>query len=309
MNILTVTLNPCLDKTVKVEKLNISGLSRAEIEKVDFGGKGINVSKILKNFGTDSISTGIMPMGNSRPVFDYMAKKEIENDYVISNGFLRTNLKVLDLSTNEITEINEKGPEIEEKYINDFADKFTRLSAMCEYVVISGSLPRGFSEDFYAKLVEIASVSSKVILDCDGVQLKNAIEKKPYMIKPNIYEFSGLMGREYKTDEEIAEDMLKLNKEIPYIIVSMGEDGAMFCFEGQVIKTTPFEIEFGSSVCAGDSMVGAMVYADINGFDYEKTVKFATACGTLTASKKGSEVCELQEALENMDRIKVKKVK
>ena len=309
MNILTVTLNPCLDKTVKVEKLNISGLSRAEIEKVDFGGKGINVSKILRNFGTDSLATGIMPMGNSRPVFDYMEKKEIENDYVISNGFLRTNLKVLDLSTNEITEINEKGPEIDRKYINDFTDKFTRLSSMCEYVVISGSLPRGFLEDFYAKLVEIASVSSKVILDCDGVQLKNAISKKPYMVKPNIYEFSDLMGREYETDEEIAEDMLKLNKDIEYIIVSMGDKGAMFCYRGQVFKTTPFEIEFGSSVCAGDSMVGAMVYASLNGFDFEKTVKFATACGTLTASKKGSEVCELQEALENMDRIKVEKVK
>lgn len=296
MSILTVTLNPCVDKTVTVDKFLYGGLNRVKSVSTVLAGKGINVSSVLYKSGVDTFATGFM--GKTRETADFGC------EFVRVNGNLRTNMKIVDAENGITTEINEKGFEIDGEKLKEFECLYKKLLDKCEIAVISGSMPMGVPSCFYAQLIKIAKEKNvKTILDCDGESFSCGIKAVPYAIKPNISELEEYFGEKLDTDEKIkcaVKSLLELGIEI--VAVSMGKDGSYFFDREASVRAIPFDIEVKSTVGAGDSMVAAMAYGIERGYGLSHIAALSTAMGTLTASLEGTAFVSLSEA-ERMSKV------
>jgi 1-phosphofructokinase len=308
--ILTVTLNPSIDKTVRVDRLIPSRLNRIHSVRMDAGGKGINVAKVLKRFSAEVAAWGLTAGYAGRFLSQKLNELGIPSFFLEAEGETRTNLKVVDESTRETTELNEPGPTITPEVLKQFEDRFDRELPQASLVVLAGSLPPGVPPDYYGRLIEIAGRRGvKVILDADGDALAHGIEAVPYAIKPNIHELEKLCGRTLSSDEDVirAADPL-LAKGIRYVVVSMGGRGSLLLSKEERIRAAPFPIEPQSTVGAGDSMVAAMAFCILQGISLEQTARWATAAGTITASKPGTDVCTLQEVVEKLPFVQVERL-
>lgn len=308
--VITVTLNPAVDKTIYLKELNVGSLNRVEKTETYAGGKGINVAKLLRAFDVDVIATGFMAGNQGKNLLELLDQEGLEHDFVFTNGETRTNLKLMDGSTGLTTEINEKGFSVNVGDVDKLKQKMTFLLEKAELLILSGSLPVGINPEIYKELIELSKNKGvKTILDADGEAFNFGIKALPFAIKPNIHELERFMGRglnDLFSIKESAEQLVK--KGIKSVIVSMGENGAIFASGEDVVKSTPFDIELVCSVAAGDSMVAAFAYALVNGFNRNKTVQFATAAGTLTAAKPGSSVCDPSEVFKRYNEISLEKL-
>lgn len=306
--ILTVTLNPCIDRTVTFDGFHTGQLNRAVSERTDVGGKGINVSKVLKNMGCPTLATGIVFGEVGRSILARLDEIGIAHDFVISdNGNSRQNQKLLDYKTGEVTEVSGVGGEADNVLLKSFIDKYISLLKNATLVVLSGSVPRGVPSDIYTTLTLIAKESGiKVILDADGDLLKNGITAIPYMIKPNIFELERLIGED--SDEKQILDAIKIliDSGIGIVSVSMGKDGSLFADKDQLLKVSALKINGGCATGAGDSMVAAAAFGISNGFSLPMIARYASAAGSRTASKEGTEVCTMDEIVSGADEISLK---
>lgn len=295
--VLTVTLNPCIDKTSVIDTFSYGGLNRVISSRIDVGGKGINVSRALSNFGVPSVSSGISGEGRYDFMLNSLENEGVKCSFTLTKGEIRTNLKLYDQNSKITTEISEKGLNVSENVLSDFVESFEELLIDKEYLVLAGSTAPGISEEIYAELISFAKKKGvKVFLDADGNRLKNGLKEIPFAVKPNRFELEQYVGRKLENTDEIVSAMKELlNSGIELVIVSLGADGAVFMNKTGVYKTTPFEIDCKSTVGAGDTMVAATVFSCINGFDLKKTAMFATAAGTLTSALEGTQMCKLQD--------------
>ncbi len=307
MSILTVTFNPCIDKTITVEGFNYGGLNRVLNVREDVGGKGINVAKVLKTFDEPCVAYAMIAGENGKKIFDFLAQEGIDARYTEVAGEVRTNQKIVNIKDNVTTEINEKG------FVVSFEDCGKAIKAIedklasCEILVLAGSIPQGMDDSVYAELIKLANFhGTKVILDADTNKLKCGIDAKPYAIKPNLYEFELLMGKTLDTTDKIVQEARNLiQKGIELVVVSMGADGAVFVTSDTALKAEPFAIECKSTVGAGDSMVAAMAYAIQSGFSLTELAKHSIAAGSITSSKEGTDVCKAEEVICRKDDVKI----
>lgn len=305
--VLTVTLNPCIDRTVTVDGFRVGGLNRAMSERVDVGGKGINVSKVLSAMGHPTVATGIAFGKVGKDILFRLDELGIPHDFVLSESRnSRTNLKLLDSLSGEVTEIGGIGGEVDDRLLDEFIRKYTSLLSDAELVVLSGSAPKGIPRDIYATLIGIARKHGvKAILDADGDLLRNGINAAPYMIKPNIFELSRLFGREISDTELERVTRSLLDQGIEKIAVSMGKDGSVFADKNEFLRVSALKISGGCATGAGDSMVAASAYGIVHGFDLKPLARYASAAGSATASKDGTEVCTMQEIVEGAEKVKL----
>lgn len=308
--ILTVTLNPCVDKTITIEGFEYGGLNRAKNTRVDVGGKGINVAKVLSSFDASVFAFGIVAGKQGQEVISFLDDKGIPNSFIKAKGETRTNYKVFDNKCKIITEINEQGFCVNEVLLEECVNNIIRLLPETEIMVLSGSVPSGVDDGIYKRLIDISKkYDVKVILDADGDKLKLGIEALPYAIKPNVFEFEKLVGRKLKTNKEIitaAREYIDMG--ISMIIISMGAEGAIFLSDNEVYMSTPFPVDCKSTVGAGDSMVAALAYGLKQGYTLEEIARLATAAGSVTASKEGSNVCSIDEVKEKVSLVQLKKL-
>ena len=186
--IYTVTLNPALDKTVRVLQFAIDQVNRAKALQLDPGGKGINVSKVLHQLGQPNLAMGFLGGETGDSIARRLTALGIQHDFVRISGETRTNLKLFDLSNQKITEINEHGCPVDAKDLASFVQKFNQLLPTCEIVVLSGSTPPGIPDNFYYECIEDAKkAGKKVILDADGEAFRLGLKAIPYAVKPNLH--------------------------------------------------------------------------------------------------------------------------
>lgn len=282
--IITITCNPAIDKTVYENKTIF-----------DVGGKGINVSKALKELKVESVATGFVGRENKDLVINDLNKNGIENHFIEVDGRVRTNTKrIID---NQLIEENEDGPFIEQKYIDALFEYLKQFKN--EIVIISGSAPSSVNKNIYKDLIHLLKQNSNyVILDCSGELLRNGIEAKPNIIKPNKKEISEYFNMEY--DEEIIIDKCK-QLGIDMICLSLGDKGAIF-IDNEVNKFDALKVNYKSAVGAGDSMVAALAYCKINNFDKEKTMKFVMSSSAAACETEGTKppkyediICKLKK--------------
>lgn len=304
--VITVTLNPAMDKTITLKGLNVGSVNRAITVREDIGGKGINVSKVLKNFNVSSLCTGFLGGELENSFIHDFKKRKLSNDFIHIENETRTNTKIVDSLNNINTDINEPGPYISEEELKIFIDKFKSMCNKGDIVVLSGGVSPSIPNDIYFDLTKIAKEKEAfVILDADGELLKYAIKACPDVIKPNNHELQKLLNLNDTSEENITNAAKKLQIQgISKIMVSLGEKGGLFITENGVYKCDGLKVPVKSTVGAGDSMVSAIVYSLLNNYSDEKALMFATACGAASVSLDGTQACTLEQVNELLKKVK-----
>ncbi|MDD3279525.1 MAG: 1-phosphofructokinase [Lachnospiraceae bacterium] len=301
--IITVTMNPAIDKTVDVDTLIPDGLNRIKRVELDAGGKGINVSKTICELGGKSIATGFLGGNTGKIIENVLNQKNIENDFIWVEGETRTNTKVFS-ENGGVTELNEPGPVISEEHMNKLLEKLESYAGKDTLVVLAGSIPAGVPKDIYAQIIKkVHAKGASVLLDADGEMFRKALEAGPDIIKPNRDELEEYAGIDYRaSEEELLEIAEKLHeKGITTVAVSMGKSGAMLLKDTYKVKCPALSVKTHSTVGAGDAMVAALSYAWDQKMDDDETVKLmiATSAGAVTTIGTKPPTIEVVQELRN----------
>ncbi|WP_026883245.1 1-phosphofructokinase [Clostridium akagii] len=305
--VITVTLNPAMDKTLTIDNFTIGDVNRVIGLRYDIGGKGINVSKVLKNFGVESICTGFLG-GILKNGFELeLRKREIKNSFINISQETRTNTKIVDQLNGTFTDVNEPGPNISEIEMDEFLIKFKSLCQDDDIVVLSGGVGPSIEKDIYRKLIKIAKGKGAfVILDADGELLKEGIKENPDVIKPNDHELELLLNKTIDTEEKMILEAKKIiDGGVGSVLISMGHKGAMYITKNNSLYCNGLKVPVKSTVGAGDSMVAALVYSKINKFSNEDTLRYAAASGTAAVCLEGTEACNLDQVNEFIPRFNI----
>ena len=293
-SIYTVTLNPALDKTVRIPNFTVDQVNRITWIRQDAGGKGINVSKVIAKLGGESTAIAVLAGQTGQWIANALDENNIKVQAIAVPGETRTNLKVVDAERGTNTDINEPGPEVTDSVLEQaLVDVISKTSAG-DIVVLSGSLPRGASTDTYARWTHaMRSAGLKVYLDADGAALSAGLEQKPYFTKPNDHELSAMLGRELVDVDAIATAASEIVAGgIDTVCVSMGGNGAVYATANEVWYAGPVKVKVGSTVGAGDSVVAAFAFADAQGLSTEDALRLAMATGAANVMESGTQAAD-----------------
>lgn len=305
--ILTITFNPAIDKTIKVSGLKVDGVNRVDYSRSDAGGKGINVSKTIRELKGESIALGFIGGKNGDMIQGYLNEAGIRNDFVRVSGETRMNTKIVDTVNNTFTDINESGPAITADKVEALKSKIGSYLKENDILILSGSVSAGVEETIYKEIIELAnSAKAKVILDAERKLFLEGIKAGPFMVKPNIDELETAFNKKIEGEKDLIETAKELLQfGIRYVVVSLGGEGSVVVSSDKVIKAKGMRVEVKSTVGAGDSMVGALAVALERGYDIENALKFAAATSTATVMTEGSQTGKLQDIQKIIDKIEI----
>lgn len=281
--IYTVTFNPALDYVVRMDELALGQVNRTVSEDVQLGGKGINVSWVLRELGHENVALGFVAGFTGKAIEDGLAAKGVATDFIhLPAGLTRINVK---LKAGEETEINGKGPDISAEALEELYHKLDALSEG-DVLVLAGSIPASMPSDVYESI--LARLEGKKVLcavDATRDLLVNVLKYRPFVIKPNNHELGEIFGRTLTTDEEIRECAAKLQEQgARNVLVSMAGDGAMLLDENGVChRLAAHKSKVKNSVGAGDSMVAGFLAGYLDSGDYEQALRVGSAAGSATA--------------------------
>lgn len=304
--IYTVTLNPALDKTVEIPSLTVNGVNRITAMRTDPGGKGINVSKVIKKLGGESIAAGILGGNTGRMILSAVESMGIRTDFRFAEGETRTNLKIIDPANHTNTDLNEPGANVSGEILNGLLEELSSKIRKGDIVVLSGSLPTKAPADTYGVWVKTCrEAGAKVILDADGELLANGIKASPSLIKPNHLELAELAGEKLQTKKDLAHAARSLMDRyaIAKTVVSMGGDGALFVMEKDTIYAEGLRVPVKSTVGAGDSIAAVLALSEESGMSLEDTVRLAIACSAANVMCDGTQAAEYEVIRELIPRV------
>ncbi|NCB30880.1 MAG: 1-phosphofructokinase family hexose kinase, partial [Clostridia bacterium] len=240
--IITVTLNPALDKTVTIAGFKLDAVNRVSHARLDAGGKGVNVSKALQAWGRESTAMGFAGGSGGEMLLCELEAQGIPCSFVRVNGETRTNLKVFDPASHTYTDINEPGPVVPPGAAEDLFGRLAACIKPNDTVLFAGSSPQGIADDLPARWAQALSPKgARIVADLDGPRLKAMVESKPYLIKPNASELAELCGLADMRMESLAKAARNLvQKGVGRVAVSMGPKGALFVDKaGALLATGP----------------------------------------------------------------------
>lgn len=302
MKVLTLTMNPVLDRNTSAKIVMPDKKVRCTSPELKPGGGGINVSRAIQKLGYQSTACILTGGANRSKIEDLLAKSNIKSNIVDSGNDCRENLLVFDETTDQMYRFIMPG----ENVITDegkILQQIKKIAINYNYVVASGSLPPGISTEFYAKLAKFLKENDiKFILDTSGPALKIAVQEGVYMIKPNLGELAKLVQKDKLTgiDQEKAVGEILEKQQACIVVLSLGPKGAMLAQQGQVIEyVTPPTMPIASFVGAGDSMVAGIIAGLLRGLWPTEAIRYGVAAGTAAAMQPGSELC----TKEDTDRI------
>jgi 6-phosphofructokinase 2 len=295
--IVTLTLNPAIDKSTTVQSIVPDKKLRCAAPKYEPGGGGVNVSRAIKRL--EGNSTAIYLAGGFSGKFyeQLLIDEGIESLVIATSGHTRENLIVVDQSANLQYRFGMPGPIITESEWQECLNKLEQCRDI-EYIVASGSLPEGVPLDFFARLTTLAKkIDAKLILDTSGEPLRNAVDDGVYMIKPNLGELSFLKGTEELNEDDAVDAAREIinNGGCQVMVISMGPAGALLITKDEVIQSKAPTVKKRSTVGAGDSMVAGMVVALSKGWSFTKVLQYGIATGTATTMNPGTELCRKED--------------
>ena len=281
--IYTVTFNPSLDYIVTVDNFTTGRVNRTTTEFMYPGGKGINVSIVLKNLGYDNIALGFEAGFTGEEIIRRISDMGIIHDFIhVDNGLSRINVKIR--SDNE-SEINGQGPAIEADHINKLYQRFDKLKNG-DILVLAGSIPTVMPDSMYMDIMKyLKGRNIKIVVDATKDLLVNVLEYRPFLIKPNNHELGEIFGVELKTRDEVVEYAKRLQKMgAVNVLVSMAGEGAVLVAEdGSIFKTPAPKGVVKNSVGAGDSMVAGFIAGYLNSGNYVEAFKMGVCTGSASA--------------------------
>lgn len=291
--IYTVTFNPSIDYIVSVDHFRPGIVNRTVSELVFPGGKGINVSMVLKNLGFDSVALGFMAGFTGHEIARLLDERGVRSDFItVSKGMSRINVK---LRSDEESEINGMGPAIGEDDIRRLYNQLDDLKDG-DILVLAGSIPAVMPESMYMDIMRyLKDRKLRIVVDATKDLLRNVLQYHPFLVKPNNHELGEIYGVELRTKEEVIPYAKKMQEEgARNVLVSMAGAGALFVAEdGRVYQSMPPVGEVKNSVGAGDSMVAGFLAGLLKSGDYEKA--FFTGLCTGSASAFSDNLAEESE--------------
>lgn len=309
--ILTITLNPAVDISYKLEHFSLDTVNRVDHVSKTAGGKGLNVARVLQQLDEDVATSGFL--GGSLGDF---IRSQIESlgiqDFFVQIGDETRNCIAV-IHKGKQTEILESGPVIADKEAMLFLEKFTDYVQQAEIVTLSGSLPKGLSADFYVEMVKIATQNgAQVLLDSNGALLDATLASghKPYFIKPNEQELADLVGEQSMDETQIRTALTSaLFADIPWIVVTLGADGAIVKHGDTFYKARAPKIEAVNPVGSGDSVVAGFAAGLSRGLRDEDLIKFGLSMGVLNAMEEKTGHINLEKVEWAIEQMQVEKIK
>ncbi len=267
--IVTVTMNPAIDKTVALGTFVHGGLNRIEDIMLDAGGKGINVSKTIKALGGQSIATGFIGGNNGETITQMLQNDGVQTDFVVIDGETRVNTKIVE-TDGTVTEFNEAGPYVSAEEQQSLIQKLQQYANEDTWFVLSGSVPGSVPKTIYRDIIRaVHAKGAKVFLDADGELFEQALVAKPDVVKPNRVELEKYIGAKHSLSKEellnAGESLLEQG--ITTVIISLGHEGAFFMTKGLTLTCAAIPVEVHSTVGAGDALVAAFTYGRDRGED------------------------------------------
>jgi 6-phosphofructokinase 2 len=294
--IITLTINPSLDKSTHFAKLVAEQKIRCEKPRYDAGGGGINVSKAIAKLGGKSTCVFTSGGSSGEMLEDLIAKEKLESIVIKTKNWTRENFIAFDTSTQSQYRFGFPGNELYDDETAKIIEVVSNLEA--SYLVISGSLNEGLPTNFYQKIAETAKASRiKVIVDTPGEALKKVLETGVFMIKPNIGELAKLIGVERLelADVEKAAKNLIEKGAAEIVVVSLGADGAILVSKNETHFVKAPIVDKKSTVGAGDSMVGGMVLALSQNKTLKEVIQMGVCCGTAATMNEGTQLFRVED--------------
>jgi 1-phosphofructokinase family hexose kinase len=290
--IYTLTLNPAIDREFTVNAVEFDTVLQATESQVDFGGKGFNVSRLLKSMGTPSTAIGFVGGRAGEQMRDGLRLLEITTDFVWISEETRTNISIVTQSHDHYIKVNEKGPLVHESKQRELLGKIVSIARSGDWWVLAGSLPPGVPDSFYAQITEILNDRKAItILDTIAESLRLGCKAKPFLVKPNAEEACHLTGLPVENTAQVALAATEIRKMgAQNVVISLGKKGALLqTSDGSWLVHSP-KIKEKNPIGAGDSMVGGLVWALAQGHSLKESLGWGTASGAATASMSGTEV-------------------
>lgn len=277
--IVTVTMNTAIDKTVELDYFEHGGLNRIKNIILDAGGKGINVSKTIRQLGGETTATGFVGGSNGQAIKKVLKELGIQSDFVEIDGETRVNTKIVEKS-GIVTELNESGPEIGEEKIEELMRKLVGYAQEDTLFILAGSIPTGVPKTIYKRIIEeVHKKGAHVFVDADGELFRHSLDAKPDIMKPNRAELEAFVRADHKLSET---ELIEIGKKfiaqgIKIVAISMGSEGAIFITNTKTWKCPGILVNAHSTVGAGDAMVAALAYGIDQKLSFEDCMKLAMA--------------------------------
>lgn len=309
--ILTITLNPSVDIAYQLDTFHLDTVNRVEKVQKTAGGKGLNVTRVLKQIGEDVVATGFIGGEIGSYVKKQLTRNDIKNSFVEIGNETRNCIAVL--HDGQQTEILEQGPTIQEHEALNFIEHLEIILNNVDVVVISGSLPKGLASDYYVKVIELCKKCGvAVVLDCSGEALKKVLEsqQKPTVIKPNTEELSQLIGKNVTDDIQELKAVLsgQLFQGIDWIVVSLGAKGAFAKHKDKFYRVKIPKINVVNPVGSGDSTVAGIAASLAHALPDAELLKKANVLGMLNAQEEQTGYVNLEHSEVLYSQIKVEEV-
>jgi 6-phosphofructokinase 2 len=299
-SIYTLTLSPTIDTSTTVDQVIAEHKLRCAAPKHEPGGGGINVSRAIKKLGGESVA--LYPKGGhtGKLLQQLLDQEGISQHTVESKSWNRENFIVVENNTNRQFRFGMPGPELQTSEWEKFLKDINKQNI--DYMVASGSTPPGVPDEFYSRLAQIIKKKgAKLVLDTSGNALKEAADEGIYLLKPNLKELSELVGQELndiRQQEEAAMEVVK-TKKIEILVVSLGPAGAMLAHKDGILHVPAPPVNKKSTVGAGDSMVGGIVFSLSKGMTLADSLKYGIAAGSAATMNPGTGLCKLED-VENL---------
>ncbi len=311
--IITVTLNAAIDKSLSVPNFRLGRRHRTVEQRTMAGGKGVNIARTLKTLGQPVIATGFAGGITGTHIVEQLTEESILNDFVRIREESRTNTSVLDPTTGEQTEINERGPSVSEQEVELFRDKLLYLARGAAIVVFAGSLPRGLEPDIYAVLIrELERTGVTTVIDTDGEPLRQAVRAEPDVVSPNVIEAEELVGHEFASEEERSLAVREIAALGPREAIMTLPDG---CFAQVLVDGQPcmrrVSVQPRESIAkrgSGDAFLAGYIAARYEGRSPDQCLRFGVACGAESTARLGAGLIDPREARRLMGDVELTEI-
>jgi 1-phosphofructokinase family hexose kinase len=303
--IYTITLNPAVDRELVVEEIVFDTVLKANAWRVDCGGKGFNVARMLQSLETSSVALGFAAGKSGEFLKDALYSLGIETDFVWIGGETRTNVSIVSADNTRHLKVNEPGPKVTQADMAKLMQKVRGLARPDDGWVLAGSLPPGVPPTFYAEIITVLhAAGARVFLDTSDEALRQSCPAKPFLVKPNASEARELTGLPMNNWAEIAAVGKAIQTMGPQnVIISLGKQGALLVNDGKAWLVASPEIVERNPIGAGDSMVAGLVWGLSLGNSVPEAMCRGVACGAATASQCGTSMGSLAQVNELLTQV------
>ncbi len=311
--ILTVTLNAAIDRTVAVPNFRLGRRHRAVESRTVAGGKGVNVARALKLLGRPVVATGLAGGPTGARILELLTEESILNDFTTIGGESRTNLAIIDPTSGEQTEVNERGPEVGADEVEQFVEELLYLAQGASLCILAGTLPPGVDSTLYARLVgELRRLGVHALLDTEGEPMRLGLRAEPAVVAPNVEEAEGAVGHEFNDADDLAMGLASLVEMGAREAIStrpagsvaiLAEDAGRRRYEVEIEPLEPV-----SGVGSGDCFLAGYAAARYEGASPRECLAFGVACGAESTQHFGAGTVNARDTERLLSRVDVREV-